>query len=71
MSTKHRKLFNALVLIAAGIVASACTTVAGNDRSEPLMIKEQGSFAVGGSVITAPGTYDPRKQTSGRADLPR
>jgi len=26
------------------------------------MIQEQGSFAVGGSVITAPGTFDPIKQ---------
>ena len=26
---------------------------------EPLMIQEQGSFAVGGRVITHPGTYDP------------
>ena len=54
MSAKHRKLFNALVLIAAGIVASACTTVGGSDKPEPLIIKEQGSFAVGGTVITAP-----------------
>jgi len=64
VSTKLRKLFNVLILNAAGIVASACTTVAGNDRLAPLIIKEQGSFAAGGTVITAPGTYDARKQTS-------
>lgn len=28
-----------------------------------LMIQEQGSFAVGGKVITAPGTFDPYKPT--------
>jgi hypothetical protein len=26
------------------------------------MIQEQGSFAIGGSVITAPGTFDPIRQ---------
>lgn len=31
-------------------------------RNEPLHIKQQGSFAVGGTVITAPGTYDPMQQ---------
>ncbi len=27
----------------------------------PLIIQEQGSFAVGGTVVTAPGAFDPRK----------
>ena len=64
MRTKHQKLFNGLVLIAAGIVVSACTTVARNDRPATLIIKEQGSFAAGGTVITASGTYDARKQAT-------
>jgi hypothetical protein len=29
----------------------------------PLLIREQGSFAVGGTVISTPGTFDPYKQT--------
>ena len=29
----------------------------------PLTIQEQGSFAVGGTVITSPGTFDPRNPT--------
>jgi len=29
-------------------------------QKEPLMIQEQGSFAVGGTVIENPGTFDPR-----------
>jgi pimeloyl-ACP methyl ester carboxylesterase len=62
VSTKHRKLLNVFLLISAGVVASACATVSGNDKSEPLIIREQGSFAVGGTVITARGTYDPLKQ---------
>jgi hypothetical protein len=30
-------------------------------KPEPLVIQEQGSFAVGGTVVAAPGTFDPRK----------
>jgi hypothetical protein len=30
---------------------------------KPLVIQDQGSFAVGGSVITNPGVFDPYKQT--------
>lgn len=33
------------------------------DSSAPLAIQEQGSFAVGGTVITAAGTFDPRNPT--------
>lgn len=32
-------------------------------KSEPLAVQEQGSFAVGGTVITNPGTFDPHKPT--------
>ena len=39
-------------------MTSACATVAGNDKREPLIIEAQGSFAVGGTVITNPGTFD-------------
>ena len=62
MKTKHRRSFNALLLIAAGIVASACTTISRNDKPVPLIIQEQGSFAVGGAVITNPGTFDAIKR---------
>ena len=33
-----------------------------NDQ-EPIVIQEQGSFAVGGTVITNPGTFDPYNPT--------
>jgi hypothetical protein len=62
MTTQYRSLLNALWLISAGIVVSACATSGGNDRRQPLIIQDQGSFAVGGTVITHPGTYDPMKQ---------
>jgi nitrous oxide reductase accessory protein NosL len=59
MSTKLRTLCSVL---SAGILSSACATTSGNDKPGPLIIQEQGSVAVGGTVITHPGTYDPMKQ---------
>ena len=32
-------------------------------QKKPIVIQEQGSFAVGGTVITSPGTFDPIKRT--------
>jgi len=32
-------------------------------KQKPLLISEQGSFAVGGTVITNAGTFDPYKPT--------
>ena len=61
VSSKHRNFFISLWLIPALLLASA-SAQATNSRQEPLMIQEQGSFAVGGSVTTASGTFDPIKQ---------
>ena len=33
-----------------------------HESGQPLTIREQGSFAVGGGVVTAPGTFDPIAQ---------
>jgi hypothetical protein len=54
-------LLTALLLISAVIIVSA-SAVAANGKFAPLIIQEQGSFAVGGTVVTVPGTYDPIKQ---------
>ena len=54
---KKRTLRKRLVLVATALLLSACTTA-----HQPLTIEQQGSFAVGGTVITAPGTFDPIKQ---------
>jgi hypothetical protein len=54
MSVKRRKSSNAALLIAAGMIASACATTSRKDMPEPLIIQEQGSFAAGGTVITGP-----------------
>jgi len=35
-----------------------------NTKAAPLVIEEQGSFAVGGTVVTHAGTYDPLKPAS-------
>ena len=58
-----RKLSSALLLISTGIVAPASAQTADTNRPAPLTIQEQGSFAVGGTVITNPGTFDPYKPT--------
>src|SRR3982751_6476146 len=58
----NRKSFFVLWLIPALLFASASARQATNTKPEPLMIQEQGSFAVGGSVTPAPGTLDPTKQ---------
>jgi len=53
----QKRLRDALVLVATAMFVSACATA-----HQPLMIQEQGSFAVGGIIVTAPGTFDPIKQ---------
>ncbi len=58
LSIKQPKLFTSF-LLAACIFMSACSMVQPNGKPAPLIIQEQGSFAVGGKVVTAPGTFDP------------
>jgi len=55
----NSKLLNALLLFIAIISLSSCSQIQDN----LMIIKEQGSFTVGGSVITNPGTFDPIKRT--------
>jgi pimeloyl-ACP methyl ester carboxylesterase len=54
------RLFS-VILLAGG---AAATCAAQPKTREPLVIQEQGSFLVGGSMITAPGRFDPLKPTS-------
>lgn len=63
MTTKYRQCFTALVLLFAGIIASVCAIAGENNKPTPLTIQEQGGFAVGGTVISNPGTFDPYKMT--------
>lgn len=57
---KHVILLRALTLIGATSLSVLHATAA-ESASEPIVIQKQGSFAVGGSVVTAPGTFDPIK----------
>ena len=58
MRPKRKKLLTALLLISTAIILPAGVMAAENDRPAPLIIQEQGSFAVGGTVVTNPGTFD-------------
>ena len=49
-----------LWLVASLLGSSGCKKHVPPTRSSALMIKDQGSFAVGGTVVTSPGTFDPR-----------
>ncbi|HVT94208.1 MAG TPA: alpha/beta fold hydrolase [Bryobacteraceae bacterium] len=62
MRSNHRKSLFTLSLIAAIVFFPAKAQESKRSEPEPLTIQEQGSFAVGGSVIAAPGTFDPIKQ---------
>jgi hypothetical protein len=62
MSTIHLKLF-ASFLIAGSLFVSACSTTEIKGKPAPLIIREQGSFAVGGTVINNPGIFDPDNPT--------
>ena len=49
-----------IVLLAILVIFIAA---AGKDETKKIILSEQGSFAVGGTVITSPGTFDPYKPT--------
>ncbi|MBN1132045.1 MAG: alpha/beta fold hydrolase [Bacteroidales bacterium] len=51
---KHLNLLNVLLLLIAAIGLSSCT----QHQDDLIIIREQGSFAVGGSVKSNPGTFD-------------
>ena len=45
------------------LLAASCTNQEGKKRGDLILIKEQGSFAVGGTVFTNAGTFDPYNPT--------
>ncbi|MBI5592630.1 MAG: alpha/beta fold hydrolase [Deltaproteobacteria bacterium] len=63
MNQKNRKAFIALVLICISLLASSLAIAGATGKPAPLVIQEQGSFAVGGTVVTNPGTFDPVKMS--------
>ncbi|MDL2278060.1 alpha/beta fold hydrolase [Parabacteroides sp. OttesenSCG-928-G07] len=56
---------NSLVIAILSVASlfSGCIQQNNDERNDLLVIKEQGSFAVGGRVITNPGTFDPYTRT--------
>jgi hypothetical protein len=58
---KRNTFFHSLALVAVAGATSVCSHAAEAEATTPLVIQKQGSFAVGGSVVTAPGTFDPLK----------
>jgi len=62
MKTRFGKFIVAFTLTLASVNLSACAATQRSGRPAPLVIQEQGSFAVGGTVINEPGTFDPIQQ---------
>ncbi|HEY3371515.1 MAG TPA: hypothetical protein VGK10_11735 [Prolixibacteraceae bacterium] len=56
---KHLIPMKVLALILLILSLSSYAT----PRKKPLTIREQGSFAIGGTVISNPGKFDPFQQT--------
>lgn len=61
MTLNSWKYFFAPFLLSASILASAGAIAQQVSKPGPMVIQEQGSFAVGGVVVTEPGTFDPLK----------
>jgi hypothetical protein len=61
MRSRPWKRCCAVALVAATVAAAFNAAAADAGKPAPLVMQEQGSFAVGGTVSTAPGTFDPRK----------
>jgi len=55
----NRRIFASAIGVAFFLISTMAW--AQESKKEPLVIHDQGSFAVGGKVITAPGTFDPLK----------
>lgn len=53
--------YTGFFFLAFSVLFTACVSTKGSGSNEPLLIQEQGSFAAGGTVVTAPGTFDPIK----------
>jgi hypothetical protein len=59
---KHLTRLRTLTLIAATIASSAASAAAEGGCARPARYSETRSFAVSGTVVTAPGMFDPIKQ---------
>jgi hypothetical protein len=62
MNMNFKKLMVALMLTLVSVSFSAYAIADRSGQSAPLVIQGQGSYAVGGTIINEPGTFDPIKQ---------
>jgi hypothetical protein len=60
-TTSNPERFFGFLFLMAGLLAPIGALAQEAVKSEPLVIQDQGSFAVGGTVATAAGTFDPKK----------
>lgn len=63
MGKHSQKIILILLSVTASFLFSACASTKESANKGSLIIKEQGSFTVGGTVITNPGTFDAYKPT--------
>jgi hypothetical protein len=57
----NRSIHFVLLSITVSILITSCASTKQSTNNGQLVIQQQGSFAVGGTVITNPGTFDPIK----------
>lgn len=57
--TNFKRLVWPVTILFLSLIMTFCTPVMIKDKVVPMVIQEQGSFAVGGTVIASPGTYNP------------
>ena len=64
--TPSNKRFNHIVMICVTfilLIVFSCANRKNNNSSDLIIINEQGSFAIGGTLISNPGTFDPYNPT--------
>lgn len=69
MRRRSTNPFIPLSLVLMSAATTSCAKAPPVAKPGPLTIREQGSFAVGGTVVTNPGTFDPYKPTPDGATL--
>jgi hypothetical protein len=52
-----------LLFLLAAVITASSLSAQKTEKQKPILIQEQGSFAIGGSVVTNPGTFEPYNQT--------
>jgi len=66
---RNRRNLRILATLASVVISAPLSYAAQSEATNALMIQEQGSFAVGGTVIQSPGTFDTANPASGGQTL--